>query len=346
MQALSNRVDEIEQLLSAHIEKMTDNSDIGVVSGMSGLAMFYAQLMQFKPGSDYNNQFEKIFTDSINILNQQSFSPYHCSGLSGFLFALQHFKEIGILDEDIFEFNERKELDQFVFKTFQNALSYNNFDFLQGADGLLCYMLKSKYAIESAIDLYLKQLASSKYEFKEGIAWKSPVQFETQMVEVFNMGLAHGMASKMAILARIITHQPSIRLLKKAKDLLSRLVAFYHYESQIGDQTICTYSNYSRRDHDNKPSRLAWCYGDLSICIPLWQAGYALQDKSVMQLAIEIGLKTCRRKNLDEAHCFDAGFCHGTSGIGHIYHRLFEVSGKAEFAEAEKKLVPANKCSG
>ena len=82
-------------------------------------------------------------------------------------------------------------------------------------------------------------------------------------------------------------------------------------------------------------SRLGWCYGDLGIAMALWQAGVALHNESWKNKALEILLFAAeKRRNLEKNFVKDAGLCHGTAGIGHIFYRVWWNTKMSEFKKA------------
>jgi lantibiotic modifying enzyme len=82
-------------------------------------------------------------------------------------------------------------------------------------------------------------------------------------------------------------------------------------------------------------SRLAWCYGDLGIAMSLWQAGIALQNEAWKNKALEILLFAAeKRRDLQQNWVKDAGLCHGTAGIAHIFYRMWWNTHIPEFKNA------------
>jgi hypothetical protein len=85
-------------------------------------------------------------------------------------------------------------------------------------------------------------------------------------------------------------------------------------------------------------SRLGWCYGDLGPALPLLHAAQALgrDDWRSQALAVarHASQRTSENGNLSRHTLhgwLDTGFCHGTAGIAHIFHRFYHVSHLPEF---------------
>jgi lantibiotic biosynthesis protein len=81
-------------------------------------------------------------------------------------------------------------------------------------------------------------------------------------------------------------------------------------------------------------SRLGWCYGDPGIASSIWQAGKALKNEEWKNEAIEIMLHASLRKELKINGVMDAGICHGTAGIAHIFNRFYWETKMPVFKEA------------
>jgi lantibiotic biosynthesis protein len=84
----------------------------------------------------------------------------------------------------------------------------------------------------------------------------------------------------------------------------------------------------------SKSSRLAWCYGDLGVAISLWHAGKTLNNAIFVNEAIEIIENSTKRIDIDECMVWDAGLCHGSAGVAHIYRQFYHNTGIESFSKA------------
>jgi lantibiotic modifying enzyme len=66
----------------------------------------------------------------------------------------------------------------------------------------------------------------------------------------------------------------------------------------------------------------------------LWQAARTIQNKEWECIALDILLHTTTRKNPAKERVIDGGICHGSSGIAHIYNRLYQSTGIDVFRDA------------
>ncbi len=61
-----------------------------------------------------------------------------------------------------------------------------------------------------------------------------------------------------------------------------------------------------------------------------------MKDELIQDFGNEILLSTTTRKNLKVNGVFDSSFCHGTSGIGHIYNKAYQYTKDVKYKEASK----------
>ena len=93
-------------------------------------------------------------------------------------------------------------------------------------------------------------------------------------------------------------------------------------------------------------SRLAWCYGDLSVCIALTWAALVLPNKKEIDEVIKqtiknaIGIKDTDRlfRTHEQTKEFDLALCHGVSGVYLVFKRLYEFYPSEKLAEEIKRL--------
>ncbi len=155
-------------------------------------------------------------------------------------------------------------------------------------------------------------------------------------MKVINLGLSHGLASIIAVLSKIYIATESLL----AKELLLDSVKCLMCTKRSFDRNSL-FPNYIFKN--TKPisvktisSRLAWCYGDLGISVAIWHASQALRRKDLEEEAKEILQHSAMRLDLDQNGVIDAGLCHGTAGIAHIYNRMYGYTGVEELRGASE----------
>jgi lantibiotic biosynthesis protein len=87
----------------------------------------------------------------------------------------------------------------------------------------------------------------------------------------------------------------------------------------------------------NYPSRLAWCYGDLGVGYAILKAGILTSNKNYVKYGEKILINLTNKTIQDEkTGVKDAGFCHGSAGIAHLFNKVFQYSNNERFYKASK----------
>ena len=82
--------------------------------------------------------------------------------------------------------------------------------------------------------------------------------------------------------------------------------------------------------------RLSWCYGAPGIAAVLLRAAETLGRDDWRDVAMQIALWAAERE-LHESGVNDAEFCHGSAGLGHVFNRLYQMSGDERLAIAAQR---------
>ena len=148
--------------------------------------------------------------------------------------------------------------------------------------------------------------------------------------ELDNLGLAHGVCGIIAVLAKAVLFleksEIKSNILEKYKVTLERITNHViKQKGKIGN--FCFPYTIG-----GKTSRLAWCYGDFSICIALTWAALVLSNKKeideVVKYTIDNAINIKDEDRLfitnKETEEFDLALCHGISGVYLVFKRLYE----------------------
>src|SRR4030088_3022575 len=81
------------------------------------------------------------------------------------------------------------------------------------------------------------------------------------------------------------------------------------------------------------PARSAWCYGDPGVALALLLAARDLGEPSSQLTGTELALRAARRPP-EDTRVSDAGVCHGTAGLAHLFTRMYQLTGERELADA------------
>ena len=304
-------------------------SNIGLTNGLSGQLLYYYYLNVIDKKNDFQEKITATIEKSVELIENEITPLSYESGMAGFGWVFEYLVQKNVIEADTNEIFE--EIDEDVFAWMMDEISKGGHDYLHGATGAGLYFLKrhqSNPSIRDKIEVFVKELISQAIIFEDGsMAWIEKEQkflFGTKVIETggrYNLGLAHGIPSILVFLVKV--YKQNI-LADYVKPIITSIVQFILKYQQDFKENGCyfpcsiavdgTFENYSR---------LAWCYGDLGMCCALWQANEILQDDVLDNNILTIMLDNATRRDTSQNGVVDACFCHGSSGIAHIFKRFY-----------------------
>ena len=319
------------------IFNLTDNNiDIGLLGGKTG---WYVALLVYAACS-HNKKIEKqgekiIETIFKEIEQADNYVFSFCRGLAGVGWALEYLEQ-----KRYAKYNTNVLLEDFdlvLSDVLEFEMKKGNYDFLHGAVGIVLYFISRIHKNENLLPVLQKFIVHlnelGEKQPNGSIKWRSEIDYETKKTG-YNISLSHGMSSIASILSRLYV----IKGLEKEtiKNLLQGCINYILEQKTDKDKYGSFFPSYALESTENlHGSRLAWCYGDLGIAMSLWQAGIALQNETWKNKALEVLLFAAeQRKDLESNLVKDAGLCHGTAGIGHVFYRMWWNTQLPEFKQA------------
>jgi lantibiotic modifying enzyme len=334
MHTAYSKCEEIANLFSS---LTTSENEIGLLSSSSGISLFL-----FYSGKYFNNEtyFNKgsAYLNAIfrSIPDQASVHHTFCSGLSGFGWAFNHLTATEFIEGTEEQISE---MDELVFDAALYDIDQLLYDYLHGAVGVGFYFVMKK-SISEKQERYLQQLIDKLYEIRievdDGITWKDHFSLDeeekTSGITRYNLGLAHGIPGIVIFLCKCYERGVQTALTKKMIEDALRFVKSNKFHSTAATESF--YPHWIDTDKErSRNSRLAWCYGDLGIASCFWQAGKSLNNEAWKTESVEIMLHASKRRDLHKNGVLDAGICHGTAGIAHLFNRFYFETKMQAFKE-------------
>ncbi len=307
------------------IDKSTyDNYKISsLVGGSAGIALFYFYCSKYTSNENCYDKGYELISNIFDSINQGEGYYSFSNGITGIGWLIEHLEEQGFIDSDTNEMLSG--LDVFAYDRMIFEIQSKNFDFLHGALGIGFYLLsrlKKNREVEKYLINLLDELEKeSELDTNGGLRWP-PLKHTQHTNELLtNLSISHGNASIVVFLSKI--YENNI-LKEKAYRLLNGAIT-YILQNQL-DPSIyySSFPSVITKLGNPSNSRLAWCYGDLGIGVAIYQAGKITKNNHWENKAIEILLRTTKRRNKNVTDVTDAGLCHGTAGIAHIYYRMYK----------------------
>lgn len=326
-ECISNKINEIFLSLKERIDYI---KNFNFYMGKSGMFLFLIlyQTLQKKSISDI--KIHDIVSSLIDqaskctITNSIDFTYY--AELSWFIHFLS---EKGLIDIDSDYFSE---INDSLYEGMSLLLERNEYGCINGAISIALYFYYRYLAGDESLKTYLNsfvdQLMKNRIENEDSIKWINTIDYGT-FEQGYNLGIAHGHPGILLFFiklyaADIKTDSIPNAMIKIANFLLHQKHSLDTHKSFFYD--VCSEKSTSGRD-----TRLGWCYGDLSVGYSLLMSSQLLRNKCLYEEAMNILIETTYRKDLKDIGIVDAGLCHGTSGIAHIYDRLYRQTNEQKF---------------
>ena len=320
------KIDEIYKIIRNNYSKV-DN--IGLASGLGGVLLFLFYYYKLTQNKKVLKLAFQMLDETISFLNEGEILLSFCNGIAGLGWLIEHLEQNNFIKGDTNTI--LKDVDDFIFEGVKADMEEYNYDFLHGALGKALYLLKRKNVNTNCLENITNGILKiSECPLPNQLRWKS-MHFETQEI-IYNLSLSHGIASTINIYSRLY-EQDIMKV--KSKEIIDKSINYLLTCKK--NNMLSFFPNYAVPDGNQfQSSRLAWCYGDLGIGVTLWQVSQKINDKVLENKSLEILLHSTKRRELKENFVFDAGLCHGTSGIAHIFNRIYRNTGIKEFKESSE----------
>lgn len=332
---LENKLKEIADFLLNH---ESDNKDIGVLGGTSGIALFHFYYADYEDDDRHAEKGTEIIYEAFQRIQEGYNYPTFCDGIAGACSTLELLKEEQFieLEEDIIT----PEVDTYLFEMMSIDIKENNYDFLHGAIGYGYYFLKRyqnatteilKKRYKQYLDHLINFLKNTSIESDTGIWWQSEIMVGEEKFMGYNLGLSHGVSSILNFLSRLVVYPDFSKKIDSLLKLATHHIIGCKHADSIYTSSFPNWTTVENPKGNN--SRLGWCYGDLGIGISLLRAGEVLRDNNITKQAIQILKRTTKRRDITEAQIKDAGLCHGAFGVMHIYEYIYKKTKDQIFKE-------------
>ena len=308
-----------------------------LLSGHPGLAVFYAYLE--RSGLGGGDVAAGLLGTSIEQLPAVGIGASLCSGLAGLGWGVAHLARLGVragLDPAAIDRQVRARVLAELDRP-ESADTPANYDLLYGLVGLGVYALE-RLPDPDAVDLLAQVVArldTLAERSDDGITWWTPPALTYDLAAFpngsYNLGLAHGVPAVVALLGLACRAQVAA---DRARPLLDGAVAWL-LARRLPADARSVFPHWVGAGIEARPSRLAWCYGDLGLAAALLVAARAVSEPSWERAALDVALHAARRSP-DQEDVVDAPLCHGAIGVGHIFNRLAQATGERDLGEAAR----------
>ncbi len=323
----------LNQIVTNTRKSSLHNYGPGLLTGKSGVALllfYYSRLVNDKT---YAKDAGDLIIDAFHSIKEGFNFPTFCDGLSGFAWTVEHLVQNGFISRKDVPFLD--DLDEVLYKQMLKQIKNAEYDFLHGAIGIGVYFLdraeETKKCIEY-LDELIYELDRQSITNKNGsIKWECVTDLENGAIGC-NIGLAHGMASIIAFLAKYVEF---VNNQKKALVLLNGAVKYVLSQRLDVIKHGMNFPNVVFNDNLlTKNRKIGWCHGDTGIAIALYNAGKVTKNVAWQNIAISVMSDSAKIRNLKLDNFKDPGLCHGSIGIAHMFNWFYNETKNKIFKEA------------
>jgi hypothetical protein len=227
-----------------------------------------------------------------------------------------------------------------------------DYDLIRGLAGLGVYALERLPRPGALLCLakIVDRLSETAEHGPQGTTWHTAPELlpdwqrEIYPTGYYNLGLAHGVPAVIALLSVTSTvaarmgaagDAAAAELARRARPLADgalRWLLAQRLPSGMSSWFGATFSP----ENPAQQSRLAWCYGDPGIAASLLVTARAAGDAALERFAVDLALDTAARPTESSA-VRDAGLCHGSAGLAHLFNRFYQETGEPRLAEASRR---------
>lgn len=316
----------IHQIYNQIILNTEPNSEIGWAGGKSGIALFLFFYYKKYNNDEASKLALNLLYECLEDLNNGDFTYSYCNGLAGFGTVLEVLSESEILEIDTNEM--LSSFDFYLEKQMILSIEDGNIDFLHGSLGIAFYFFKRKNTTV-VMSFILKLFSVAKTE-NNGVFWETKFNSGEKNEIGINYGFAHGMFSIVSFLNYTISATHFKEHHNFLKEKLNLILCFL-LKKQLNSLHINSFPTWETKTDLVEKSRLGWCYGDVIAGIVLLQSSILLKNKELYSNSIQILKKTLARTNIKQEYIYDAGFCHGSSGLSYLYQKIFFLTKENDF---------------
>jgi lantibiotic modifying enzyme len=307
------------------------------LTGHAGIALLYGYLLQVDPDERWQAALEFHLDRAIDGATIQPLPPALHGGFAGTAWVLQHVQDgDGCDGADAAGTDSGAEVDDAIRALVARPWT-GPYDLIAGLVGLAVYALE-RLPRPGAIEILghvVDRLGEQARETAGGLTWWSDPRFigpasAEHPDGYYNLGLAHGVPGAIAVLG----HACAVDATRgRARPLLDGAVRWLLAQHRAGADT-----RFAHLAGEPGDSRTAWCYGDPGIATALLGAARHAGVPDWERAALDIALAAAARP-IERTGIRDAGLCHGTAGIAHIFNRLYRATGRPELAAAARRYL-------
>lgn len=310
-----------------------------LAGGSAGVALLYAYLAQAGEPRAATHASRLLDAATAAVATRPMIASLY-GGFTGVAWAIAHVGPAGFRlggpDDGL------AAIDAALLRIVRRSPWRRDYDLISGLVGFGVYTLERLPSPAAAATLaaIVARLAEGAERRPEGLAWLTgphllPAQTRAEHPGgYYNLGLAHGVPGVIALLGAACAAGVAV---DTARPLLDGAVSWL-LAQRMPAGGPCQFGYWVAPEARPGASRLAWCYGDLGIAAALLTAARNVAEPGWEAAALAIAGHAAAR-GADRAGVVDAGLCHGSAGVAHLFNRIYQTSGDERFAVAAERWL-------
>lgn len=296
---------------------------ISLQGGDIGTALFLAEYARFSNDTRFTNKALQLVNTAFDLVEEHHVINSFCNGLAGMSWGVNYLFEQKLLEGNPAEILD--DVDTSIGMRMLYLLRKGEYDYMHAGAGPMLYFLArlSKQQNRDFLASAVKTLDSIAVKENGHVKWRHDPEYKLKDIQprrcLYNLGLSHGIPSIIALLSKTYTagieKETCAQLIEGAVEWVLSTKLTSEFSSQ--------YSTGIYEDATSNSSRLGWCYGDLGVALPLWHAANALNREDWKKESLSTFRGAAERTNTSDTGVRDAGICHGSAGISHIFYKMY-----------------------
>jgi lantibiotic modifying enzyme len=310
-----------------------------LAGGGCGRAIMYAYVAQaglgtFEPA-------EELLGRAVDAVAETPMRPDLYAGFTGVAWTAEHLQGAAEGDED-----PNEAIDEALLEHVSISPWKADYDLIIGLVGFGQYALErvQRASARRILEDVVNRLHETAVPMGDGkgVSWLTspelmiPETAKENPEGYYNAGLAHGVPGVIALLGQIVENNVAV---EKARPLLEGAVQWMlSIQRKAPDGSEWPFAlpkHLLGQPEHHMGCRAAWCYGDPGIAIALLWAARCAKNPEWEKEALRVAKDGLLRAP-ETVGCIDAGLCHGTMGLAHIYNRFYQATRDTAFLEAAR----------
>lgn len=314
-----------------------DRRDSSLSSGSAGLAVCNAQLAWTRRDRRAAGTARTRLEEAIDVLATEPLTSSLYSGFAGIAWAAETVDRLlGAEGED-----RNGDIDEALTSLLRRYPDQAPYDLVHGLTGLGVYAL-ARWPRPAAAQCLLgvvEQLARRARHDRDGVYWWTPPMWKGPQRERYqpggvDLGVAHGMAGVIPFLARVYRVGLAQQTVRPLLDGAVGWLLAHMVDTVSGPTAPCFVAD----DIEPGPARSAWCYGDPGVAVALLLAARDVGEPAWEAVATALAMGAANRPP-DQSGVVDAGLCHGSAGLAHLFNRMYQMTSEPVLADAARFWV-------